>query len=404
MAKCALYQVHKRTVVSSGNIRPTAQTNLRDKTMHQITSQKTIRKDLPTSTDLRWASLNAVQSAMKALGLRDRDITVLRGLLTFIIPDKWSEKLMVYASNASLQARCDGIDERTLRRHLARLCEVGLIIRHQSPNRKRYIVRGVHGQCVLSYGFDLGPLRDNLAQIHMIAEEQRASDLQVKVLKALLRDRLYKLAQCGSRPETAEDSIGFLQKLLRRKVDVEALEAAIEAVENQLPNEAEAVEISTHSSQMSDSDGQNVRHIQSSKKEYIEESSCALEAQNTNVSALACDITLTECIEAARSAMEFSQERPKTWTDVARLAHQLAPAIGIQTQQLLRTREALGERGASLAILGLVEAYARIKEPVRYLNALVTKASKSGLNLVRMFRSLTTAPRFPAGNRGACPA
>lgn len=372
--------------------------------MHQIISQKTKTTALRASPDPRWAALNAVQSAMKALGLRDRDITVLRGLLTFIIPDKWSEKLMVYASNASLQARCDGIDERTLRRHLARLCEVGLIVRHQSPNRKRYTVRGVHGECVLSYGFDLGPLRDNLKHIDTIAEEQQARDLQVKVLKALLRDRLYKLAQCGFRPETTDDSIVFLQKMLRRKVDAEALETAIKAVEKQLPHEAEPVEILAQTSQMSDSYGQNVRHIQSSKKEYIEEPSYASKALNANVSPFGSDITLTECIEAAKSAIEFSQERPKTWSDVARLAHQLAPAIGIQAGQLLRTRETMGDRGASLAILGLVEAYARIKEPSRYLNALVTKASKSGLNLVRMFRSLTAASRFPAGNRGNCPA
>lgn len=372
--------------------------------MHQITSQKTKLTGLRASPDPRWAALNAVQSAMKALGLRDRDITVLRGLLTFIIPDKWSEKLMVYASNASLQARCDGIDERTLRRHLARLCEVGLIVRHQSPNRKRYSVRSTYGECILSYGFDLGPLRDNLKHIDTIAEEQHARDLQVKVLKALLRDRLYKLAQCGFCPETTDDRIGLMHKMLRRKVDAEALESAIKAVEKQLPQQTEPVEISTQTSQMSDSHGQNVRHIQSSKKEYIEELSYASKAQKVSVSALTVDISIIECIEAAKSAIEFSQERPKTWSDVTRLAHQLAPAIGIQTGQLLRTRETLGERGSSLAILGLVEAYGRIKEPSRYLNALVTNASKSGLNLARMFRSLTAAPRFPAGNRSTCPA
>jgi len=49
----------------------------------------------------------------------------------------------------------------------------------------------------------------------------------------------------------------------------------------------------------------------------------------------------------------------------------------------------------------LVEAFARIREPSRYLNALVTKASAVGLDVARMFRSLTATTRFPAGNRGA---
>lgn len=369
--------------------------------MHQITLAHPKTAQRAALTDNRWAALNAVQSAMEPLGLRDRDITVLRGLLTFILPNKWSERLMVYASNAALQARCDGIDERTLRRRLTHLCDVGLIVRHQSPNRKRYVVRGVQGEPVLSYGFDLSPLRDNLNRIHAIAEQQRATDLRVKMLKAVLRDRLHKLAEAGLLPETDQDWVLAVQKLLRRKADVAALETAIAAVDNRLPVDAELDEIIAVSKALSDSDGQNDRHIQSSKKEYIEETPCPIETQGIEPCPSVTDLSLAECIEAAKSSMEFSQQPPKTWSDVARLADQLAPAIGIQAPQLLRTRETLGERGASLAILGLVEAYARIKEPSRYLNALVTKASESGLNLVRMFRSLTTATRFPAGNHRA---
>jgi len=366
--------------------------------MHQITFTKSKNFQQSASVDHRWAALNAVQSAMESLGLRDRDITVLRGLLTFILPNKWNEKLMVYASNASLQARCDGIDERTLRRRLAHLCEVGLIVRHQSPNRKRYVVRGMQGEPVLSYGFDLSPLRDNLNRIRGIGEEQRATDLQVKVLKALLRDRLCKLAQAGFRAETDDHPVEALQKMLRRKTDVATLKAAIKAVDSHILAMPEMIEILEQSTGMSDSLGQNDRHIQSSNKEYIEETPEAKKTAKIEIRVDMTDVTLGECIDRARSAMEFAQEPPKSWTDVARLASQLAPAIGVQAGQLLRTREALGERGASLAILGLVEAFTRIKEPSRYLNALVTKASQSGLDLARMFRSLTAATRFPAGN------
>lgn len=390
--------MHDGTVVIHGSIRTIALTNLRGKTMHQITftQPKNLQQDV--STDNRWVALKAVQSAMESLGLRDRDITVLRGLLTFILPNKWTDRLMVYASNASLQARCDGIDERTLRRRLAHLCEVGLIVRHQSPNRKRYVVRGMQGEPVLSYGFDLSPLRDNLSRIHAIGEEQRAADLRLKVLKALLRDRLHKLAESGFRPETDDHRIEDLQKMLRRKTDLATLELAIRTVESHLPTELEVAKISEQSTDLSDSLGQNDRHIQNSKKECLE-NTCEATTLSARPQADACDLSVEECIEAARSAMEFAQERPRTWMDLGNLASQLAPAIGVQAGQLLRTREALGERGASLAILGLVEAFARIKEPGRYLNALVTKASQSGLNLARMFRSLTATTRFPAGNR-----
>lgn len=272
-------------------------------------------------------------------------------------PNKWNEKLTVYASNASLQARCDGIDERTLRRRLAHLCEVGgLIVRHQSPNRKRYVVRGMQGEPVLKdVGFDLSPLRDNLNRIRAIGEEQRATDLQTKVLKALLRDRLYKLAEAGFRPETDDLRVEALQKMLRRKTDVATLEAAIKALNSCIPALPEVIEIHKQSTDLTDSLGQNDRHIQSSNKEYIEETSVAKTNQKIGKARETTDVTLEECIEAARSAMEFAQAPPKTWTDVAKLTNQLAPAIGVQTGQLLRTREALGERGTCLAILGIAK-------------------------------------------------
>ncbi|OZA19461.1 MAG: hypothetical protein B7Y02_00750 [Rhodobacterales bacterium 17-64-5] len=397
------FQGRRRIVVAHGDFRTTAPTNLRDKTMHQITLTKSKTFQEAAMPDNRWAALNAVQSAMESLGLRDRDIAVLRGLLTFIVPSKWNEKLMVYASNTSLQARCDGIDERTLRRRLARLCEVGLIVRHQSPNRKRYVVRGMQGEPILSYGFDLSPLRDNVNRIRAIGEEQRAVDLRAKVLKAILRDRLHKLAEAGFRAETENRHVEALQKILRRKTDLTTLESAIQAVESYLPPNVQAIEFCKQSADLSDTLGQSDRHIQSSNKEYIEEKQDANETPKGKVSVDVTDLTLGECIEAARSAMEFAQEPPRTWNELAKLASQLAPAIGVQAGQLLRTRETLGERGTSLAIIGLVEAFARIKEPSRYLNALVTKASKSGLNIVRMFRSLTTANRFPAGNQCTTP-
>lgn len=397
------FQVHNRTGAFPGHFRTTALTNLCGKAMHQITITKSKKFHQAALPDNRWAALNAVQSAMESLGLRDRDITVLRGLLTFILPNKWNEKLMVYASNTSLQARCDGIDERTLRRRLAHLCEVGLIVRHQSPSRKRYVVRGMQGEPVLSYGFDLSPLRDNLNRIRAIGEEQRATDLQTKVLKALLRDRLYKLAEAGFRTETDDLRVEALQKMLRRKTDVATLEAAIKALNSCIPALPEVIEIHKQSTDLTDSLGQNDRHIQSSNKEYIEETSVAKTNQKIERHAETTDVTLEECIEAARSAMEFAQAPPKTWTDVAKLTNQLAPAIGVQTGQLLRTREALGERGTCLAILGIVEAFARIKEPSRYLNTLITKASQSSLNLARMFRSLTATNRFPAGNQCSTP-
>ena len=369
--------------------------------MYQTTFNTKHPPALLHKQDPRWNALNAAQAAMGALGLRDRDIAVLRGLLTFIQPDRWREKLMVHASNTSIQARCDGIDERTLRRRLTRLCEVGLIARHQSPNRKRYVVRDELGNQVLSYGFDLSPLRENLRQLECIAEEQRTTALRIKMLKAVLRDRLFRLLSSGFRQETDGTNVASLQKLLRQKVDILTLENAIQTVENVASSNVDASIDGSQTTKMSDSVSQTDRDIQSSKKEYIEQAYGSEKLKARRQKSSQVDLALDDCINAAKSAMDFSLHRPQTWTELAHLADQLAPAIGVQQKQLLRTKETLGERGACLAILGLVESFTRIREPSRYLNTLINKAGTVGLDLVRMFRSLTANARFPAGNQSS---
>jgi replication initiation protein RepC len=317
-----------------------------------------------------------VKAARKTLRLTDRDITVLRGLLSFIPADRWDGPLMVHAANRTLQERCDGMEERTLRRRLAHLCQIGLITRHQSPNRKRYVVRDEDGATVLAYGFCLMPLRQCLAQVQDMAAHERAEALRLRALKAMLRDAIHHAT-------LDDDTMTTMLRLLRRKASETELTAALEG----LPagNRCEAAENTTP---MTDNDRQTVRHIQSSKKENHEEQGQAV----ANKAALDLDT----CLEATPNAAAFSNNRPQTWPEVERLAQSLAPAIGIDPILWHRAKARLGAAGASMAILGLVEAYPRIKAPARYLAVLLTQTR---IDLARMFRSLTGWARFPAGNQ-----
>jgi len=358
--------------------------------MKQLT---TSRHPRGTDVDPRWAALNLVQTAREALGLRDRDIAVLRGLLTFIPPDRWDGALMVFASNVQLRERCDGIDERTLRRRLARLCEVGLISRRQSPNRKRYVLRDAEGAPLLAYGFDLAPLREHLSQLQLLSDEKQRNDRHLRLLKTVLRDRLYHLEVSGlavpsGTPDTAE-----LRLLLRRKASAAQLSEAISQVESLLPTAQQVTGMTAASSNLTDSDGQIVRRSQSSEKEYYEK-----EALSVDQTHLPYDLTLGTCVDAVPAAMEFSPTLPRNWTELTDIARRLAPAIGINPDQWLSAASTLGERGASLAILGLVQAFQRIRNPVKYLQSLLNKANQGSLDIARMFRSLTAQPRFPAGN------
>ena len=74
----------------------------------------------------------------------------------------------------------------TLRRHLAALVELGLIIRRDSPNGKRYARKGEGGEIEEAFGFDLSPLVARAAEFQRLAAEAKAAE---QVLRHL-RDRI----------------------------------------------------------------------------------------------------------------------------------------------------------------------------------------------------------------------
>jgi replication initiation protein RepC len=100
------------------------------------------------------------------------------------------------------------------------------------------------------------------------------------------------------------------------------------------------------------------------------------------------DITVDECIELATTAKAMAPKQPQCWDDLIDLSTSLAPAIGLQRAVIHEAEKHLGRHGCALAILGLVEAFGRIRNPEAYLTALVQRRLKQGLDLVRMFRSL----------------
>lgn len=336
-----------------------------------------------SARDPRWEALNAVRDARAALGLRDRTIAVLRGLLTLVPAAAWDDRPVVHAANATLQERCDGMDERTLRRHLAILVAAGLIRRQQSPNRKRYVVRDDRGAVLLAYGFDLSPLRAAVAGLHDLAAAEQATAARARALRAVLRDHLFHLGEA----EGLED----YRRLLRRKVGTDVLEAAIATLAARRGAEPPCP-VLPDTPILTGSDGQDDRHIQSSKQD-----SCESEAAPASSTLPSVD----QCRERASTAVAFAPTEPRTWGDLVALADRLGPGLGINGQVLGEAEIQLGRRGRALAILGLTQAYPQIKRPDSYLRALLRKAKTGALNLQRMFDSLTSGRRhgrFPAGN------
>ena len=64
--------------------------------------------------DARWSLLDLVRRCRKPLGLRDRDIAVLRGLLSFVPQSADPNSLVVFASNRALIVTCSPGSPRLL--------------------------------------------------------------------------------------------------------------------------------------------------------------------------------------------------------------------------------------------------------------------------------------------------
>jgi len=91
----------------------------------------------------------------------------------------------------------------------------------------------------------------------------------------------------------------------------------------------------------------------------------------------------------AKNAASFASVTAKDWGDVVRLSDTLAPAVGLAKTDVEAARKAMGALGSALAILGIIEAFDRIRQPRAYLQALANRAASEGIDFVRMFRSLT---------------
>ncbi len=341
--------------------------------------------------DLRWHLLDLARRCRDPLGLRDRDITVLRGLLTLLPASNQPERLIVFASNRVLIDRCDGIDERTLRRRILHLQAKGLLVRKLSPNGKRYLVRDESAEARLTYGIDLSPLFAMQAHLEALAESEKREDLRRSALRAVVRDVLYHHAGSIS-PELCEQA----RLSLRRTLTSAQLQDVIDLMRNSLPADDEQGHV--ESAQMSASHSQNDRHIQSSNKESFDS-----ECKKPQASPLPRqeparnDITVDECVALAKNAAELAPNRPRTWADVIELSAILAPAIGLTKTAVQSAQMHLGAHGCALAVIGLVEAFDRIRNPRAYFQSLTLRAEAQGLDCIRMFRSLAKPERSAQG-------
>ncbi|WP_370242162.1 replication initiation protein RepC [Pararhodobacter marinus] len=322
----------------------------------------------------RHIVIDLLCQAAPLLGLKSPVITTLDAMLSCLPPQRTHHT--VFASNATLSFRRNGISDRTIRRHVALLMELGLLNRNDSPNRKRFMRTNAREGTALRFGFDLAPLFNRLSEIaHLAAEAVRDAE-QIAYLKSRIRALASK--QLAEHPE--DPLPHAVLKTLRRKLTIKELEALLQTLDQAvIETQIDVLDEPQHTAEttdLADSNGQNVRHHHKSTKEHID--------KKHPVSALSVNDIVVACSEVA----EFSLRPIRTEGDVIAHARTMAPMVGIDATTYERAVSTLDPMRAALAVWIVVKFHERVRSAGAYFRAITSGARSEGFDPYSLIRRL----------------
>ena len=348
----------------------------------------------------KWELLRELSMAQAAFGVSERDLTVLQGLLSFFPDDALggNAEMVVFPSNKAICERLNGMPCSTMRRHLARLVEAGLLQRRDSPNGKRYVRK--HGEERVAFGFDLSPLYCQSEEIARAAEAVREAEERVRRLRevvSLMRRDLAALAEFGDEMQPGlgiwdqlRDKAILTARALRRKLsigDLAAYRADLEALLDQARNIIDGSE----TEEMNTNDARSERHHHNSNKESIdlepalEKSGAAAGVPDVERDEPVADvdeqdtrhlpkIPLHLVIAACPSLKTFYQGEIRHWHQLFDAACHVRPAMGISASAWEEAQRFMGPEQASIVVSAMLERFEDIRSPGGYLRALTAKA------------------------------
>ena len=345
----------------------------------------------------KWELLRELSKAQAAFGVSERDLTVLQGLLSFFPDDALggNAEMVVFPSNKAICERLNGMPCSTMRRHLARLVDAGLLQRRDSPNGKRYVRK--HGEERVAFGFDLSPLYCQSEEIARAAEAVREAEERVRRLRevvSLMRRDLAALAEFGGEMQPGlgiwdqlRDKAILTARALRRKLSIEdlvAYRADLEALLDQARNIIDGSETEG----MNTNDARSERHHQSSNIESIDLEPALEKSGATADVADECVADIYEqdtrntpriplhlVMAACPSLKTFYQGEIRHWHQLFDAACHVRPAMGISVSAWEEAQRFMGPEHASIVVAAILERFDDIKSPGGYLRALTGKAA-----------------------------
>jgi len=366
----------------------------------------------------KWELLRDLAKAQAAFGVSERDLTVLQGLLSFFPDDALggNAEIVVFPSNRAICERLNGMPCSTMRRHLARLVEAGLLVRRDSPNGKRYVRK--RGEERVAFGFDLSPLYCRAEEIARAAEAVREAEDRVRRLReivSLMRRDLAALAEFGEEMQPGlglwdqlRDTAVLTARALRRNLSLEDLSAYRSNLETML-DQARNVIDGPETEEMNTNDASFERHYHNSNKDSIDfepaleqggAAAVVLETETVEPEADVDEpdtrrvpkIPLHLVIAGCPSLKTFYQGDIRHWHQLFDAACHVRPAMGISVSAWEEAQRFMGPEQASIVVVAMLERFADIRSPGGYLRALTTKAAAGEFSCGPMVMALIGRP------------
>ena len=366
----------------------------------QLAAQQMLEAPIPDTVPDKWTIIKELTAARLAFGVTDRDLAVLHALVSFHPHDSLAdgEGTIVFPSNAALSERAHGMAESTLRRHLAALVNAQLIIRHDSPNGKRYAARGVDGGIDRAFGFDLRPLLVRLPEIGQAAREARAAALRLKRLREAVVLRLRdaaKLIAFGKEEaegnwDQVEDRLKLVQRSLRRKLYADELNE-LNLIADQLLTDVNVILSHNKSDNMSGNDNVNERHLQYSNLKHSDsepslEKEWAAEVEPSPQAKPKLPLYLV--VKACPDLNDYIPTGIHSWPELVTAANFIRPMLGISDDAWRRAEAAMGSEAAAITVVGILQRASEIRSPGGYLRALTSKAESGAFSPGPMIMAL----------------
>lgn len=330
----------------------------------------------------KWKTFRAIAEVKEALGVSDRSLVVLNALLT-CLPETamTARELVVFPSNRALALRAHGMAETTLRRHLGALVQAGLIVRRDSPNGKRYALRGGEG-VEEAYGFDLSPVLARAEEFERLAAEaaaeRRASTLARGRVTIYRRD-IAKMIEAGSAAgadwRSYREAFAALCYRLPRRVTSTSVAPLLADLHSLAGELGKALEGLLETQILDGNDSQSGAHFESSNPDTIIDPEPSFEQEGPGK--VVRDLPLALVRQACPDIVMYDRGGVVTWRELISTAGLVRGMLGVSASAWEDAKDAMGPENAAAVVAGILQRAEAIKSPGGYLRGL-TEKSRAG--------------------------